>query len=77
MREFRKEIEQRIKREGWKLLYDHKEASLRIEDEEIKKGVTLSLKPLLAKWERNEFDSIDEVVRYVEVGLESMRKSRC
>lgn len=74
MREFRKEIEQRIKREGWKLLYDHKEASLRIEDEEIKKGVTLSLKPLLAKWERNEFDSIDEVVRYVEVGLESMRK---
>ncbi|GAE32385.1 DUF1444 domain-containing protein [Halalkalibacter hemicellulosilyticus] len=73
MREFRKKIEQMLDKDGWTLFYDHKEATLRIEDKEIKKGVTLALKPLLAKWERKEFDSIDEVVRYVEVGLESMR----
>jgi uncharacterized protein YtpQ (UPF0354 family) len=74
MRQFRKEIEQRLTRDGWTIIYDHKESTLRIEDDEIKKGVTLSLKPLLAKWERNEFGSIDEVVRYVEVGLNAMKK---
>ncbi|MFC0473217.1 DUF1444 domain-containing protein [Halalkalibacter kiskunsagensis] len=73
MRQFRKEIEQRLTRDGWTIIYDHKESTLRIEDNEIKKGVTLSLKPLLAKWERKEFGSIDEVVRYVEVGLEAMK----
>ncbi|WP_332697580.1 DUF1444 domain-containing protein [Halalkalibacter lacteus] len=73
MRQFRKEIEQRLTRDGWTIIYDHKESTLRIEDDEIKKGVTLSLKPLLAKWERKEFGSIDEVVRYVEVGLEAMK----
>jgi uncharacterized protein YtpQ (UPF0354 family) len=75
MRQFRKEIEQRLKRDGWSIVYDHKEATLRIEDTEIKKGVTLALKPLLAKWERKEFGSIDEVVRYVEVGLEAMKQT--
>lgn len=73
MRSFRKEIEQRIERDGWSIFYNHNEATLRIEDKEIKKGVTVALKPLLAKWERNEFSSIDEVIRYVEVGLEAMR----
>ncbi|WP_100405143.1 DUF1444 domain-containing protein [Bacillus solitudinis] len=72
LREFRKEIESKLTREGWGLSYDHKEATLRIENIEIKKGVTVALKPLLAKWERNEFDSIDEVIRYVEIGLEAM-----
>jgi uncharacterized protein YtpQ (UPF0354 family) len=72
MSEFRKEIERKLIREGWSLSYDHKEATLRIEDLKIKKGVTLALKPLLAKWEREEFDSIDEVIRYVEVGLSAM-----
>ncbi|GAE34183.1 DUF1444 domain-containing protein [Halalkalibacter akibai] len=75
MRQFRKEIEQRLTRDGWSIVYDHKEATLRIEDLEIKKGVTLALKPLLAKWERNEFGSIDEVVRYVEVGLKAMKET--
>ncbi|GAE25804.1 uncharacterized SAV1743 homolog [Halalkalibacter wakoensis JCM 9140] len=74
MRQFRKEIEQRLTRDGWSIIYDHKESTLRIEDNEIKKGVTLSLKPLLAKWERKEFGSIDEVVRYVEVGLQAMKE---
>ena len=40
MRQFRKEIEQRLTRDGWSIVYDHKEATLRIEDLEIKKGVT-------------------------------------
>ncbi|WP_088103858.1 DUF1444 domain-containing protein [Halalkalibacter urbisdiaboli] len=74
LREFRKEIENKLQRDGWIFSYNHKEATLRIEDVTIKKGVTVSLKPLLAKWERNEFDSIDEVIRYVEVGLQSMKQ---
>ncbi len=73
MREFRKKIEAKLVHEEWTTAYDHKESTLRVEDKQTKKGVTLQLKPLLAKWERNEFGSIDEVVRYVELGLHSMK----
>lgn len=74
MQQFRKEMEQRLKRDGWTITYDYKEATLRIEDSEIKKGVTLALKPLLAKWERKEFTGVDEALRYVEVGLMAMKQ---
>ncbi|MED1564230.1 hypothetical protein AJ85_07340 [Alkalihalobacillus alcalophilus ATCC 27647 = CGMCC 1.3604] len=74
MREFRKQIEEKLVHDDWTIQYDHKESTLRVEDKQLKKGVTLALKPLLAKWERGEFDSIDEVVRYVEIGLHSMKQ---
>lgn len=74
LQQFRKEIESRLKREGWTITYDHKEAALRIVDDALKKGVTLRLRPLLAKWERKEYDSIDEAIRYVKVGLEAMKQ---
>lgn len=75
MQQFRKEIETRLAGEGRSLIYDHKEATLRIEDNELKKGVTLALKPLLAKWERKDFAGIDEALRYVEVGLAAMKQT--
>ncbi|GAF64262.1 hypothetical protein BTS2_1154 [Bacillus sp. TS-2] len=74
MREFRKKIESKLSSDERNIHYNLKESTLRIEDKQSKKGVTLSLKPLLAKWERGEFDSIDEVVRYVVVGLNSMNQ---
>lgn len=74
MREFRKQIEKKLARDGWDISYNHKESTLRIEDQTTNKGVTLALKPLLAKWERKEFDSIDEALRYVEVGLAAMKQ---
>ena len=43
MQQFRKKIEQRLKRDGWTITYNHEESTLRIEDDEIKKGVTLRL----------------------------------
>ncbi|WP_368503520.1 DUF1444 domain-containing protein [Alkalihalophilus sp. As8PL] len=72
LREFRKMLEEKLKRDDRSITYNHKESTLRITDNNINKGVTLSLKPLLAKWEREEYDSIEEVVRYIEVGLDSM-----
>ncbi|NEU29980.1 DUF1444 domain-containing protein [bacterium LRH843] len=74
IQQFRKEIEQKLDRDGWSISYDHKESTLRIVDNELKKGVTLALKPLLAKWERKEYTSVDEAIRYVEVGLHSMKQ---
>ncbi|SDB81188.1 DUF1444 domain-containing protein [Shouchella lonarensis] len=61
-----------LERDDWTFSYDHKEATLRIEDTTSKKGVTLSLKPLLAKWERKEYAALDEAIRYVRVGLQAM-----
>ncbi|MDV2686407.1 DUF1444 domain-containing protein [Alkalihalophilus lindianensis] len=72
LRKFRKMLEEKLKRDDRSITYNHKESTLRITDININKGVTLSLKPLLAKWEREEYDSIEEVVRYIEVGLDSM-----
>ncbi len=71
---FRKQIENKLQRDGWTIRYDHKESTLRVEDPSINKGVTLALKPLLARWERKEYDAIDEAIRHVRVGLESMKE---
>lgn len=70
---FRKKIEKQLERDGWTIRYDDKESTIRVEDPSIQKGATLSLKPLLAKWERKEYDSVDEVVRHIRMGLESMK----
>ncbi|WP_180316684.1 DUF1444 domain-containing protein [Shouchella shacheensis] len=72
---FRKKIEKKLERDGWTIRYDYKEGTLRIEDEAINKGVTLALKPLLAKWERKEYAAVEEAIRHVEIGLASMAKS--
>ncbi|TSB48095.1 DUF1444 family protein [Alkalicoccobacillus porphyridii] len=74
MQEFRKKIEAELQHPEWKLIYNQKEAVLRIEDTVTHKGVNLSLRPLLAKWEREDYQGVEESVRYVRVGLESMRK---
>ncbi|OLS39800.1 DUF1444 domain-containing protein [Alkalihalophilus pseudofirmus] len=74
LREFRKMVEEKLKRDDRSITYNHKESTLRITNSKTNKGVTLSLKPLLAKWEREEYDSIDEVIRYIEVGLATMDK---
>ncbi|MFS0787548.1 DUF1444 domain-containing protein [Shouchella sp. 1P09AA] len=72
---FRKQIEDKLQHDGWTIRYDHKESTLRVEDPSINKGVTLALKPLLARWERKEYDSIEEAIRHVRVGLMSMKES--
>ena len=74
MQEFRKKIESQLERPDWRIKYDQKEATLRVEDTSNNKGVTLSLRPLLAKWEREDYTGVEEAVRYVRVGLESMRQ---
>ncbi|MGN7309753.1 DUF1444 family protein [Alkalicoccobacillus gibsonii] len=74
MQEFRKKIEAQLEHPEWNIKYNQKEATLRIEDTVTNKGVTLSLRPLLAKWEREEYAGVDEAIRYVKVGLESMRQ---
>lgn len=74
MNEFRKKLEKQLSRDGWEISYDHKESVLRVVDKEINKGVNVQLKPLLAKWHSEKFDAVDEVIRYVEVGLQAMKR---
>ncbi|WP_100373803.1 DUF1444 domain-containing protein [Bacillus sp. FJAT-45037] len=74
LREFRKMLENKLERDDRSITYNHKESTLRIADRKTNKGVSLALKPLLAKWEREEYESIEEVIRYVEVGISSMKE---
>ncbi|PAM96184.1 DUF1444 domain-containing protein, partial [Flavobacterium sp. IR1] len=46
LREFRKMVEEKLKRDDRSITYNHKESTLRITNSKTNKGVTLSLKPL-------------------------------
>ncbi|TES54362.1 DUF1444 domain-containing protein [Halalkalibacterium halodurans] len=74
VREIRKQLEEKLNRPEWTLSYDHKEAKLRIEDKELKKGMTIALKPLLAKVERLGDRAISEMVHYVQTGMAAFKK---
>ncbi|KKI91642.1 hypothetical protein WQ54_13535 [Bacillus sp. SA1-12] len=60
----------------WRFDFDREKDSLRIEDFNTKKGVTLSLPGIIAKWETLKDKAIDEVVYYVEEALTVMNKKQ-
>ncbi|MBU8905229.1 DUF1444 domain-containing protein [Desertibacillus haloalkaliphilus] len=67
-------LEKRLDRPEWKMTFNKDEETLRVEHKELKKGVTLSLKPLAAKYEQQKEAALDEVVRYVESALRAFDK---
>uniref|UniRef100_UPI0038F7E02A DUF1444 family protein n=1 Tax=Streptomyces scabiei TaxID=1930 RepID=UPI0038F7E02A len=56
------QIQQRLRHYPWEFQWDRKKDTLRIEHRETKKGVTISLPPIIAKWELEKERAIDEVV---------------
>ncbi|KSU64024.1 hypothetical protein AS034_07230 [[Bacillus] enclensis] len=52
--------------------YDRDKDSLRIENTETGKGITVALPPIVSKWKENNKSIIDEVVYYVEEALNVM-----
>jgi uncharacterized protein YtpQ (UPF0354 family) len=69
-----KEIEKRLAREDWTFRFDSQKDTLRIEDARTKKGVTVSLPGLIAKWEEKKDEAIQEVVYYIEQTLHTMHE---
>jgi uncharacterized protein YtpQ (UPF0354 family) len=60
----------------WQFEFDREKDTLRIEDSATKKGVTLSLPGIIAKWETTKQKAIDEVVYYVKEALTVMTKEQ-
>jgi uncharacterized protein YtpQ (UPF0354 family) len=74
-KKMRAEIEKRLAHHNWHFLFDTKKDTLRVENKETKKGVTVSLPGIIAKWEEKKEAAIDEVVYYIEQTLSVMSES--
>lgn len=70
--QMKQKLEARLKRSGWTFSFDRDKDTLRIEDEQTGKGMTLSLPGLIGKYENNGEKVIDEVIYHVEQGLAAM-----
>jgi uncharacterized protein YtpQ (UPF0354 family) len=75
-RKMKELIEKRLSRPEWSFLYDNKKDQLRIEETESKKGITISLPGIIAKWEEKKEKAIEEVVYNVEEALFAMLRTQ-
>jgi len=65
-------LQARLAGNEWSFTYNRDDDSLRIEDSTSKKGITISLPGIIAKWNQEKDAAIDEVVYYVEESLKIM-----
>lgn len=69
-------LKQRLQHENRSFLFDREKDTLRVEDQTTKKGITLDLPPIIAKWELKKDEAIDEIVYYVSEAMTAIdRKS--
>lgn len=71
----KKELERRLAHSNRTFSFDRKKEELRIENKQTGKGITISLPGIIAKWEVQKEKAIEEVVYYVEEGLQAMEGS--
>ncbi len=71
-KKMRRELEERLARKDRVISYDREKDLLRIESELSGKGITISLPGIVAKWHVKQEKAIDEIVYYVEEGLQAM-----
>lgn len=65
-------LESRLAAEGRSITFDREKETFRVEKVDTKKGINISLVPVLAKWETKGDSAIDEIVYYVNTALEAM-----
>lgn len=70
----KKLIEERLDNKQLSFQFDKEKNTLRVEDGESKKGVVLSLPGIVAKYEINKEQAIEEVIYYVEETINAMKK---
>ncbi|MGD7054573.1 DUF1444 domain-containing protein [Sutcliffiella horikoshii] len=67
-------LEEKLSHPNWVFTYDREKESLRVEDKETKKGISISLQGVLSKYEQtNDINAIEEYVYYVKEALTSMK----
>jgi uncharacterized protein YtpQ (UPF0354 family) len=65
-------LQERLDKPNRTFTYDREKDSLRIENTDTTKGITVALPPIVSKWKENNKSIIDEVVYYVEEALNVM-----
>lgn len=71
----RKQLEARLVNEHRQFFFDKQKDTLRVEDKATKKGITISLPGIIAKWNAEKEKAIDEIVYYIEESLNVMSKT--
>lgn len=67
-----KELQKRLAHPDRRFKFDRKRDQLRIENKQTGKGITISLPGMVAKWQEQKGQAIDEIVYYVEEGLKAL-----
>ncbi|AGK55238.1 DUF1444 domain-containing protein [Bacillus sp. 1NLA3E] len=70
------ELEKRLKHPSRSFIFDREKDQLRIENIRTGKGITVSLPGIIAKWHEQKDQAIDEVVYFVEEGLQAMKEDQ-
>ena len=70
--QMRRELEKRLAHPNRTFEYDRKNEQLRIEHIQTGKGMTVSISGVVANWHEQKDKAIDEIVYYVEEGLQAM-----
>ncbi|MFS0864506.1 DUF1444 domain-containing protein [Fredinandcohnia sp. 179-A 10B2 NHS] len=65
-------IEEKLAKHNWEFTFDKEKDTLRIEDKETKKGMTVELPGIIAKYKEEGSASLDEVIYYIEESLSVM-----
>ncbi len=65
-------IQDRLGSHNWEFTFDREKDTLRIEDKETKKGTTVTLPGIIAKYKEDGPGSLDEVIYYIEESLTVM-----
>lgn len=71
-KQIRSMLKERLKHHGWVFSYDRDKDQLRIEDSQSKKGITVSIAPVVSKFEEKQDAAIEEVAYHIEEALKVM-----
>jgi len=75
-RKFVETLKEKLSNPQWQFDFDREKDTLRVEDSLSKKGVTLSLPGIIAKYEISKQKAVDEVVYYVKEALTVMNEQQ-
>ncbi|MBS4173854.1 DUF1444 domain-containing protein [Bacillus sp. FJAT-49736] len=75
-KKMKRELETRLQQENRSIQYDREKETIRIENKETGKGITVSLASAVSKWHEQQEKAINEVVYYVEEALGVMGKDQ-
>ncbi|MGE6628838.1 DUF1444 domain-containing protein [Bacillus sp. NPDC077027] len=71
-RQLATQLKARLANDDWTHHFDREKDTLRVENKESGKGITLELPPIIAKWEMKPEETLDEIVYYVDEALTAM-----